>query len=32
MKRELPAKVVNGLIKQSLAKVDELLEEQAADG
>ena len=28
----LPAKVVNGLIKQSLAKVDELLEEQAADG
>ena len=28
----LPAKVVNGLIKQSLAKVQELLDEQAADG
>ena len=28
----LPAKVVKGLIKQSLAKVQELLDEQPADG
>ena len=28
----LPAKVVNGLIKQSRAKVQELLDEMAADG
>ena len=28
----LPAKVVNGLIKQSLTKVQELLDEQADEG
>ncbi len=28
----LPAKVVNGLIKQSRVKVQELLDEMAADG
>ncbi len=28
----LPAKVVNGLIKQSLTKVQELLDEEADEG